>query len=606
MLLASEAIARGDIVPFSNEAAPRGIAYSMMAYPPISGFYGFGCALADLDADGDEDAVLLGAASGQVGIYENVGGSFVDRSGTSGIFPMTSLSSMAIADYDRDGDEDMFLSRVLEPSLLFRNDGGFHFTDVTLSAGIDTQRMTKGACWGDCDGDGDVDLFLCNYVLFFAPPEASRNQLYRNNGDGTFTDVAPELGLDDDGASLQAVWTDFDRDGDADLYLSNDRGPGPTGKPNRLYRNEGDGTFTEIGDPSGAGVRLCSMGLACGDVDGNGLVDLYCTNKNDTTPPPLFGAFPLLLQASPGTFGQGQEAWGVAHPTATWGWGSTFFDWNNDGLLDLYVHDQFAPNSLFENRGSPPLVDVAAEAGIAGSSNASYCSAFGDVDDDGDIDVLMNSMGENVSLYINNEGGRRGGAIRFRVTDLSSRSAAVGASVELVVGGVARYRESYAGGNGYLGQSAMSLHVGLGEATVATSGIVRWPANGPVRTFSSIPAGCWTIHPPARLGDVDADGDVDLDDRTAFCAARGPVVSGTEILDFDGDFTIGAGDVAEFRDRYVTPKRLWSDLDLDGTVNAADLAVLLGAWGSPDCAADLDGDGTVAAADLSLLLGDWQ
>jgi enediyne biosynthesis protein E4 len=593
----------GDIVPFTSEAGSRGLNFTMMPYPPISGYYGFGCGFADFDSDGDRDVIVVGAANGRVGLFENVGGTFIDRSLTSGIFPMTALSSFATADYDNDGDEDLLLTRVIEPSGLYRNDGNFTFTEVTFAAGIDTARLAKGACWGDYDGDGWIDLFICNYFYFFGPPGASENQLYRNNGDGTFEDVAPALSLNSDGASLEAVWTDYDRDGDLDLYVSNDRGPYAGFPANELYRNDG-GTFTDVSQSSGADARLFSMGLACGDLDSNGRVDFFCTNTTDPAPP-LFGAFPLLLGSPKGTFTQAQDLWGVAHPTTNWGWGSTFFDWNNDGRLDLYVHDQFSPNSLFQNNGRPPLVDVAAAAGIEGSNLASYCSAFGDVDGDGDIDVLMNNMGEAVTLFINKEGEKRN-AVSFRVISTASRAAAVGANASLTVGKTTLYRESYAGGNSYLGQNELNLHFGLDAATTATSAVVRWPANGPTRTFSSIPANhTWTIYPPAKLGDGDQDGDIDAADRVALCDALGNVEPGTELFDFDGNFVVGSSDVMALKTLFLAAGLKWSDLNGDNHVDAADLAIILGAWGSTDCVKDLDGSGEVSATDLSILLGDW-
>ncbi len=601
-LIATSAVF-ADITPFTSEAGSRGLSYSMMAYPQLSGHFGFGCGFPDFDSDGDPDVIIIGAANGQVGIFENVGGVFVNRSATSGILPMTSLSSFATADYDNDGDEDLLLTRVFESSMLLRNDGDFHFTEVTFVAGIDTIRFAKGACWGDYDGDGWADLFVANYVSFFGPPNASDNQLYRNNGDGTFTDVAPLLGLNSAGASFEAVWTDYDRDGDLDLYVSNDRGPNPGSRDNELYRNNGDGTFTDVSEASNAGVSLFSMGLACGDLDGNGRVDFYCTNTNDPTPP-LLGAFPLLLQGNKGNFAEAQNVWGVAYPAIGWGWGATFFDWNNDGRLDLYVHDQFAPNSLFQNNGSPPLVNVAAEAGVGGSNLASYCSAYGDIDGDGDIDILMNNLGEPVTLFINNEGEQRH-SISLRVIGERSRAAAIGANAEVTANGVTMYRESYAGGNSYLGQNELTLHFGLDRASVARSAVVRWPSGGPSRSFVSVPAGQWSIYPPAKLGDAEQDGDIDAADRAALCEAVGDVSRGREQFDFDGDFVIGAADVAAFRSRYAAAGLRWSDLNGDGHVDASDLAILLGAWGASECLTDLDASGQVNAADLSILLGDW-
>lgn len=605
LALAPQAVSAGDgVAPFTSEAAPRGLSYSVMAYPPQSGFYGFGCGFVDFDSDGDLDAISLGDPSGRVGLFENLGGGvFVDRTFTSGIAPLTALSSFACADYDLDGDLDIFLTRFQQPSRLIRNEGAFQFTVLTSGTGLGVNRRSKGACWGDYDNDGYPDLFVCNYYYFGGGSNSSRNQLFRNNGDGTFTETGLALGLGSEGAALQAVWTDSDRDGDLDLYVSNDRGTYKGFPPNEFYLNNGDGTFTEIGAANGADAALLSMGLACGDLDGNGRVDFYCTNTTDEVPP-LYGEFPLLLQDADGMFTQAQGGWGVARPTETWGWGASFFDWNNDGHLDLYVHDQFQPNKLLQNDGAPPLVDVTAAAGIGGSSLASYCSAFGDIDGDGDLDVLMNNLGEPLTLFVNQEGAKRA-FISLRVVGERSLAEAIGASAELRTGKRVLYRESHAGGNSYLGQNEMRLHFGLGAAAGADEVAVRWPSLGPTRTLGPVPAGLWSVYPPGRLGDADLDGVIDHADRLAMVAAVGAVTPGREMLDFDGDFSVSASDLAAFRTRLEAEGGRWADLTGDGTVDAGDLAILLGAWGEGAGLADLDTDGAIGGGDLSLLLSDW-
>jgi hypothetical protein len=596
--------AADDISPFTSEAATRGLAYSVMTYPPQSGFYGFGCGFVDFDSDGDLDVITLGDPTGRVGLFENLGGGvFENRTFTSGIAPLTALSSFACADYDLDGDVDIFLTRFQQPSRLIRNEGGFQFTVLTTGTGLGVNRRTKGACWGDYDNDGDPDLFVCNYYYFGGGSNASRNQLFRNNGDGTFTETGLALGLGSEGASLQAVWTDADRDGDLDLYVSNDRGTYKGFPPNEFYLNNGDGTFTETGASNGADARLFSMGLACGDLDGNGRVDFYCTNTIDEVPP-LLGEFPLLMQGSDGMFVQAQSLWGAATPTTDWGWGASFFDWNNDGNLDLYVHDQFSPNKLLQNDGQPPLVDVTAASGAGGSSLASYCSAFGDIDGDGDLDLVMNNLGEPLTLLVNREGAKRA-FISLRVVGVHSLAEAIGASAELSVAGRTLYRENHAGGNSYLGQNEMRLHFGLGAAAAGEQVTVRWPSLGPMRTLAPVPAGNWSVYPPSRLGDADHDGIAAHGDRLAMAAALGAVEQGTEVFDFDGDFAISGTDFLAFRKRFVSEGGRWADLSGDGTVDAADLAILLGAWGGGAGLADLDADGVIGGGDLSLLLSDW-
>jgi hypothetical protein len=412
-------------------------------------------------------------------------------------------------------------------------------------------------------------------------------------------------------ASLQSVWTDCDRDGDLDLYVANDRGIYPGLKGNQLFRNV-NGVMVDASAGSGADLKMFAMSATCGDFNGDGYPDLYCTNTTDNVAP-VFGAFPLLLSNAGQTFTQAQDLWGVAHPGDTWGWGAAFFDWDNDSRVDLYVCNQFDANSLFDNSGTPPATDVAEAAGIAGpigNNQASYCVAVGDVDLDGDLDVLLNEMGTKLQLYINHEGEKRS-SVTLRVIGDGPNTAAIGANADVNFmrnrRPATQFAEIHAGGNAYLSQHEQVLHFGLDSATVVTSATVRWPSAGPTRSFTNMPANeRWTIYPPSMLGDGDRDGDLDGLDRDALCAAKGPVVPGTEIFDFNGDFVVSQADTTAFRGAYSAGGRTWSDLDGDEHVNGADLAMLLGAWGGPNCDADLDGDGVVGGADLGLLLGEWQ
>ncbi|MDZ4829955.1 MAG: FG-GAP-like repeat-containing protein [Phycisphaerae bacterium] len=605
---AAVASAGGGISPFTSEAVQRGLSFTLMNFPQQTGFYGFGCGFADLDGDGDQDALILGGASWRVGVFENLGdGTFTDRTLTSGMPPMSGLSALATADYDGDGDVDVFLSRAFETAVLFQNDGGFSFTDVTFPAGIDAARVGKGVCWGDYNGDGYVDLYICNYRNITEDPTTSDNFLYHNNGDGTFTDVAAAVGVNSDSPSLEAVWTDFDRDGDLDLYVCNDRGTTPGDPGNELFRNDG-GVFTDIGAATGTDVKIDAMGLACGDFDADGLVDFYVTN---TSGPELipYQEFPLLLSQGDGTFLREELLWGVAHPSTFWGWGAFFFDWNNDGRLDLYAVNQQTTNSLFQNNGAPAAVDVTAAAqigGPVGPGRSTYCAAFADIDGDGDLDILINALTGPATLHINHEGSKRNW-VGLHVIGVGPNTTAIGANAEITANRATQFQEIYSGGNSYLGQNQQELHFGLGRATSVSSAAVRWPSNGPVRTFTSMPAGVrWNIYPPARLGDSDLDGDVDFADRVALCAAiNTPVTLGVEMLDFNGDFVINAQDLAAFKAQFTSAGGRWSDLDADGVVGGADLANILGAWGSATCLFDLNADGTVDAADLSILLGDW-
>lgn len=594
----SAAAAAGTFVPFTAEQTARGVTYNMMLSVPLpTPSEGFGMAAADLDGDGDLDLVLLGRADGLVGIYENLGtGTFANRSATSGISATPLGRGVAAFDYDLDGDLDLYLAQFNQPCRLWRNDGALRFTDVTQVAGLAFTGPANGCSVADFDGDGHLDLYQCTYQVGLP------NRLYRNLGNGAFQEVAASLGVASVGLGYQSTFSDFDRDGRADLCVSNDRGVGNV--PNQLFRNTGSG-FADVGDASGMSVALCSMGMACADLDGNGRSDFYFTNVPDPAPP-LLGVNPLMLGSPSGTFSQAQAAWGVEN--RFFSWGAVFLDVDNDADLDLYVNNETVPNRLYLNPGAPPMADVAAAAGVAGTTGLSYVTIAGDLDRDGDLDLVQNNMSGAVRLFMNNEGGRRAW-LRLRVAGAGRVRDAIGASATLVArdaGGALRapqWREVLCGGNGYLGQSETTLHFGLADAVAADSIEVRWPSGG-VRTLRNLAANAaWTAYPDARLGDVDGDGDVDGTDWAAFAGwGRGTLVPGREMLDFDGDGALGDADLAAF---WLRSSARRGDLDGDGTVGGSDLGLLLGAWGSAGSIADLDLDGNVGGSDLGTLLGAW-
>jgi hypothetical protein len=568
---------------FTEEALARGLSFTMGAYPQTQGYLGQGGGFVDLDSDGDPDVVLLGAGDGTVGIFENIGGGyFVDRSTTSGIPIMEQQEAFAAADYDADGLIDLYLTQHAKPNKLMKNLGGFSFADVSTTALVDDDGPATGASWGDFDGDGWLDLYVCNYSAF-APKNP--NLLYRNNADNTFADVAHLHGVNSSALSFQSVWTDYDRDHDLDLYLSNDRGPlGFT--PNQLWRNDG-GVLVDVSEASGADVSLYSMGLAAGDFDGNGYPDYYVTNINTLN---YNGINPLILNQTDGTFIESAEAAGVANWLTSWG--SIFFDFDNNGHKDLYVNNMWVPNTFFSNDGTFPCEEIAEEVGVQSSYDpdfdlqanppaeiVSFTSAVADVDGDGDIDLLVNNVGDRAELFINHEGTKRN-HVRYNVVGEYPNLFAVGVSIETTAGGVVRFDESYAGGNGYLGQNELVLHVGLDQAPQVDQAVVRWPSGGPTRTLSGLPVNeTWTIYPPSRLCDAEGDAAVGREDFEAFAGCfASDFVPGCEMMDYDGDSEIEVDDMAScFVERPADCNgngtedllELLLDLDLDGDGDGA-------------------------------------
>jgi len=596
---ASNALAQS-VTPFTSEHSARGVIYNMTFAPPLANPQdGYGMACADLDGDGDPDLVLLGRADGLVGIYENNGaGVFTNRSATSGI-PATAAGCGVVAfDDDRDGDLDLFIVQKNGPCRLLRHGAPFQFTDIATAAGVDASLPGAGASAVDFDGDGWLDLHVCTYSTVFP------NRLYRNLGNGTFVDVAGALGLASTGLSYQSVWSDYDRDTWPDLCVSNDRGFGNL--PNQLHRNQGNGTFLDVSSSSGLNVALCSMGIACADLTGDGRSDYYFTNVPDPTPP-LNGVNPLMIGSVKGTFTQADALWGVSN--LKFSWAAIFWDFDNDTDLDLYVNNETLPNALFRNPGAPPMTDVAAAAGVVGSANLSYASMVGDLDRDGDLDLILNNYGGPVRLLMNQEGQQRKW-LRLRIAGEGRVRDAIGASATLRAAlpkgktGAPQWREVLCGGNGYLAQNETMLHFGLGAASTAATIDVRWPAAGPARTLRNLSSNLvWTAYPPSRLGDVDGGGIIDLADWTQFAAwGPGTLVPGREMLDFDGDGDLDGADADGF---WAIASVERGDLDGNGSVEAADLSVMLASWAQAGSVADLDLDGSVGASDLALLLAAW-
>jgi hypothetical protein len=621
-------------VPFTDEAMARGIDY----VPNQVIQFGEGVAFADLDGDGDADIVVLGDAAGRIGVYENDGtGMFIDRSaGIPGIHSLT--SGVTAVDVDRDGDLDLHVTRRSMADRLFRNDGDFTFTEIGGTAGIADTGDGHGAAWADVDGDGWIDLYLCD--------RDGPNSLFRNLGIGfggivSFTDEAVARGVDrGNDPSFAASFFDMDDDGDPDLYLANDHGLGCFGASNHLFRNDG-GVFTDVTD-DGTEACLDAMCVAVGDFDGDGLQDLFSTN----TP----SGHALMLNGGDGPWERAEVEAGVAGYAV--GWGATFFDFDHDGMLDLHVCHASSTNRLYRNTAKWPTEDVSAAAAVDDPA-PTFSSAAGDVDGDGDLDLLVSARNVPIRLLINHTGQQRRW-VKFDVIGLGGPAAvtgrapasAVGTVLRLQAGAVTGVREVRAG-TGFKSQDEMRIHFGLNGRSRVDELVVRWPHGGDERTLRNYAASrTWKVWPTERLGDVDDDGDRDPADLAAFAACwtgdqPGSLALGCERLDIDGDADVDEADVLAFvamgyagptgdcdgdgimdavaiasgivldadgdglPDGCDAPPLHPADLNADTRVDAADLMILMERWGTPDDAADLDGDGLVGFGDMLMLLATW-
>lgn len=582
--------------PFTEEALTRGIGYQAVQ----SSAFGNGAMFADLNNDGSPDLIVAGGASG-IGVYENDGtGHFIDRTPGLGVAAFSAPAGLSGADFNADGRIDIYVSIWNQPNMLLLNNGDWTFTDVAPVAGVDDPGDSTGCAWGDYDGDGYPDLYISNRTGSTGLTSVERDRLMRNRGDGTFEDVSAQFGVgNDDALTFQAVWFDMDADDDLDLYMSTDYSNcNNIGYRNRLWRNDG-GELIEISSGSGADICIDSMGVAIGDFNADGHADLYCTN----TP----GGNSLLLGDGSGVFTEAAIEAGV--PVNGSCWGANFVDLTNDGNLELYVVDQVFPDRIFSGASGWPCADIGPALGMnVVFPHQSFCVAFADIDGDGDLDIAHSSIrsgGQSpIRLFVNNEGSQRNWA-RIRVIGEGADTQGIGARLVLTTPDGVQRRQVHAGAS-YMSQDEFVVHFGLDACSQADALVVSW-VGGTQRSFTNIPANTvWTVPPPEWLGDGNRDGVVDNADEALLAGCLGgqssaPVSPGCEFFDFDGDFVVGPSDVEQFAD-LLNPPACPPDVSDDGSVDLADLNLVLANFGQATPTGDATGDGIVNLADLNAVL----
>ena len=480
---------------------------------------GAGAALLDYDDDGDLDVFLVqsGAIGGQGrpeqtsrlfrnDLVKDGNGRrtlmFTDVTAAAAVGWRAYGMGAATGDYDNDGDMDLFLTS-FGPEALFRNNGDGTFTDVADAAGVSDRLWSTSAAFLDYDRDGDLDLFVANYLDFtltddkvctdalgardYCGPRAFRpvpDRLYRNEGTGRFTDVTDPAGITRaDGAGLGVSVGDYNRDGWLDIYVANDA------SPNQLWINKGDGTFADEGVLSGAALNAAgnpegSMGIASGDADADGDEDLFVTNIIGET-------YALYENDGRAGFEDARSRWGLARPTAgVTGFGTEWLDFDNDGMLDLFVTNgavnvlesqrgQPMPfrmkNQLFRNVGARRFVEVTSEAGASFAlDQVGRGAALGDLDNDGDTDIVVSNNNGQARLLLN-EAGSANGWMQVRLQQGGGNRHAMGAWV-----GVERpaaptlWRRVKTDGS-YASASDARLQFGLGTDGRISGITVQWP-----------------------------------------------------------------------------------------------------------------------------------
>ena len=488
-----------------------------------------GAAFLDYDGDGYLDLFLINSTrvdetpeGAYNRLYRNMAGGvgeesrvFRDVTEAAGLKHSGWGMGCAVGDYDNDGNVDLYLT-YWGPNRLYRNEGDGRFTEVSQEAGVDDERWGSSAAFGDVDGDGHLDLYVCNYVLFdlanppnggelctvyqglegFCGPMGMERQadvLYRNDGDGRFTDVSEMTGVDRHRyAGLGVVFGDYDNDGDPDLFVAND------GNPNLLFRNDGDWRLTEMATFAGVayneeGRIQSGMGITSGDYNNDGNLDIFVTNHSDDVNT-------LYQNQGDGSFVDitaGAKLGGAVRPYLCWTPG--LFDADNDGWLDLFVAaghifpqlEAFPTGMPYPQRnlfywnegGTFRLAADEVGPGLA-VQKVSRGAAFGDYDNDGDTDLLVMNLNDQPTL-LRNEGGNRNNWLGLELEGVESNRDAIGAQVRLVAG-ERRQLQEVKRGYGFQSQSDGRIVFGLGQEEQVDRVDIRWPS-GQVQTLERPP-----------------------------------------------------------------------------------------------------------------------
>jgi len=479
-----------------------------------------GVALLDYDGDGYLDIYLVNGAaipsltkdspaySNRL-FHNNRDGTFTDVTEKAGVAGAGYGMGVAVGDFDNDGWPDLYVANVTD-NQLFHNNGNGTFTDVAKKAGVEGARLdgkkmwSSGAGWFDYNNDGLLDLFVVNYCRWevnkdpyctvgggargYCHPNYYRpthNTLYRNNGDGTFTDVSEETGIAGlPGKGMSVTFADYDGDGFLDAFVANDT------TRNFLFHNLGGQRFEEVGEAAGvaygaSGAALSGMGADFRDVNNDGLPDIWHTSVE-------FETFPFYGNLGHGEFADLTVSSGVGRSTSQMsGWGNGIFDFDNDGWKDLFVarsnvldnisalvpERRYAePNSIFRNLGTGKFVDVSSTAGIDFQKEGAHRGvAFGDLDNDGRIDAVVSVLGGAVKLLHNASTGGQHWVLLNLVGTKSNRMA-IGAQIHLVAADGSSQWNEVTTAVGYASSSDNRVHFGLGANPKIKQLEIQWPS----------------------------------------------------------------------------------------------------------------------------------
>ncbi len=425
------------------------------------GILGGGISFFDFDQDGWDDITVSSEINKPVRFFKNFQGSFVEVFFNI-VDPLYQTKTVQWVDFDNDADYDFFVTGNTDSNRLYENDGTMSFTDITVAAGLmTTDNKTFGSSWGDYNNDGLLDLFINS-----RNPSNNNipNILYHNNGDGTFTNVNDDAGISPfNHLSFCSAFFDYNNDGWQDIVISNDKDP-----KNLLYHNNGDGTYTEMGEETQTNVIMDAMSTAIGDPNKDGWQDFYVTNTQEGN------AF--FENNGNGTFSNIATSNGTLMESIAWG--AVFLDADNDRDLDLYVSgvldgtSGMLPSAFYENDGNGNYT-IPVGAGFEDDTAQSYANAIGDFNNDGFPDIIvLNYAPDDIFLW-QNSCPVDYNWLKVKLQGTESNRMGIGSTIEIMVGGEKQYNYTLCG-EGYLGQNSAYEFFGIGDATEIEYVKVTW------------------------------------------------------------------------------------------------------------------------------------
>jgi len=457
-------------ISFEDVANDIGTAYSYG-----TSTWGGGVSFSDFDNDGWDDLTFATEEGTEIYFLKNNDGIFnsVSLNGISNTFK---TKQVIWIDYDNDGDQDFFVTGFEGVNKFYKNEGDMNFTDISSTIGFfQTDLFTYGVSFADMDNDGDLDAFISNRD---GEADDQRNYLYRND-EGTYIDITESAGLSmSSHLSFCSIIFDYNKDGFQDIYISNDK----PDNLNILYKNNGDGTFDDVSEYSGAGIGINAMTTTIGDYNNDGWFDIYITNTPEGNE--------LLRNNGDGTFTNVAEATATTFNSV--GWGAVFLDADSDGLLDLYVSSDFDGSvgsflsAAFYHQQNNETFSIPQNIGFQDDTRKSYTNAIGDIDNDGKPDIVVGNDIEPNFLWANKTVNENNW-LKVKLEGVISNRDGIGNTIEINIDGQSQYRYTLAG-EGYLSQNSFYEFFGMGNATEVDYVKVTWTATGETEIITNIAA----------------------------------------------------------------------------------------------------------------------